>query len=335
MYDTLQIIFPTTLKIVEWHSPSFTPSSGAGSDLDLPSAYNIRSGYYGVGGIPHSQFNGDSASVGGAQCGNYDNMIDGYHNAIISLSSQNTPYQLDISGVYTSAEDTGTATANVAYDVTLVLDDNMDSENMEVDLFVIEDKIFSYWGACGGLEHDANNVARRWLTKLDDQKLPISISLEGESEVFSGSFDLSEGWIDENISIVATVYNKDTYSVYQTFENSITTLDPDPDEDGIANINDNCPNVYNPNQEDADGDLLGNACDPCNSLVNSPGNVNLDASGEQFEPIINVNDILMLSDIVDNNELINDCHQLDLLADGSINSFDLAVLVDMVMSGQN
>ena len=43
----------------------------------------------------------------------------------------------------------------------------------------------------------------------------------------------------------------------------------------------------------------------------------------------------MLSDIVDNNELINDCHQLDLLSDGSINSFDLAVLVDMVMSGQN
>ena len=38
---------------------------------------------------------------------------------------------------------------------------------------------------------------------------------------------------------------------------------------------------------------------------------------------------------IDNNELINDCHQLDLLADGSINSFDLAVLVDMVMSGQN
>ena len=167
--------YPETLIGVEWHSPSFTPTSGAGSDFDLPSAYNIRSGYYNVGGIPHSQFNGDSASVGGAQCGNYDNMIDDYHNAIISLSSQNTPYQLDISGVYTSAEDAGTATANVAYDVTLVLDDNMDPENMEVDLFVIEDKIFSYWSACGGLEHDANNVARRWLTKLDDQKLHIII----------------------------------------------------------------------------------------------------------------------------------------------------------------
>ena len=71
-------------------------------------------------------------------------MIYDYHNAIISLSSQNTPYQLDISGVYTSAEDEGALTSNVAYDVTLVLDYDMDPENMEVDLFVIEDKIFSY-----------------------------------------------------------------------------------------------------------------------------------------------------------------------------------------------
>tara|TARA_B100001250_G_C19698864_1_gene743871 strand:- start:164 stop:1171 length:1008 start_codon:yes stop_codon:yes gene_type:complete len=335
MYDTLQTIFPTTLKIIEWHSPSFTPTSGAGSDFDLPSAYNIRSGYYGVGGIPHSQFNGDSASIGGAQCGNYDNMIDDYHNAIISLSSQNTPYQLDISGEYTSAEDAGTATANVSYDVTLILDEDIDPENMEVDLFVIEDKIMSYWSACGGLEHDANNVARRWLTKLDDQKIPITISSEGESEIFSGSFDLSDGWIDENVFIVAAVYNKDTYQVYQTFENNVLTLNPDPDEDGIANIYDNCPNDYNPDQEDADGDLLGNACDACNELVNIPGNVNLDAYGSDFVPIIDVSDILALSDLLDDMELMNDCHQLDLLADNAITNFDLIVLVDMVMSGGN
>ena len=335
MYDTLQIMFPTTLKIIEWHSPGFTPTSGAGSDFDLPSAYNTRAAYYGVGGIPHSQFNGDSASVGGAQCGNYDNMIDDYTNAIVSLSNQNTPYQLDISGVYTSAEDAGQATANVAYDVTLVLDEDIDPENMEVDLFLIEDKIFSYWSACGGLEHDANNVARRWLTKLDDQKIPITISLAGESEIFSGSFDLSEGWVDENVYIVAAVYNKDTYVVYQTFENSVLTLDPDPDGDGILNIYDNCPNAYNPNQEDADGDLLGNACDACNELVNIDGNINLDAYGDDYIPIIDVNDILAFSDLLDNNELINDCHQLDLLVDGAVNSFDLAVLVDMVMSGEN
>ena len=167
------------------------------------------------------------------------------------------------------------------------------------------------------------------------QKLPITISSEGETQIFSGSFDLSDGWIDENIFIVATVYNKDTYQIFQATENNILTLHPDPDDDGIINLNDNCPNVYNPDQEDADGDLLGNACDPCNELVNVPGNVNLDANGLDYNPIIDVADLLVFSDLLDNPDSMNECHHLDLLEDGNINSFDLAVLVDQVLSGGN
>lgn len=36
----------------------------------------------------------------------------------------------------------------------------------------------------------------------------------------------------------------------------------DSDGDGIKNIDDNCPGVYNPDQRDTDGDGFGDACDP-------------------------------------------------------------------------
>jgi len=37
----------------------------------------------------------------------------------------------------------------------------------------------------------------------------------------------------------------------------------DPDHDGRVTVIDNCPSQYNPGQEDADGDLVGDVCDNC------------------------------------------------------------------------
>ena len=36
----------------------------------------------------------------------------------------------------------------------------------------------------------------------------------------------------------------------------------DPDGDGVCTLDDNCPDVYNPLQEDNEGDGLGDVCDP-------------------------------------------------------------------------
>lgn len=44
----------------------------------------------------------------------------------------------------------------------------------------------------------------------------------------------------------------------------------DTDEDGVANINDNCPEVANGGQEDGDGDNIGDVCDEYRITVYSP-----------------------------------------------------------------
>ena len=44
-------------------------------------------------------------------------------------------------------------------------------------------------------------------------------------------------------------------------ELEITGCGPDTDEDGVPDADDNCPDVYNPDQTDTDGDGVGDACD--------------------------------------------------------------------------
>ncbi|MBF0433511.1 MAG: thrombospondin type 3 repeat-containing protein [Fibrobacteria bacterium] len=68
----------------------------------------------------------------------------------------------------------------------------------------------------------------------------------------------------------------------------------DIDIDSIHDASDNCPNVYNPGQDDTDGDGVGNACDNC------PGSANADQADSDGD---GVGDICVYADTVDNDSV--------------------------------
>jgi len=55
---------------------------------------------------------------------------------------------------------------------------------------------------------------------------------------------------------------------FETIEDNLTVESADADGDGWADLDDNCPEVANPNQEDRDGDGFGDGCDNCMSIAN-------------------------------------------------------------------
>ncbi len=319
------------MHTLEWHHPNFTPTD---SDFCIEEEFSIRADMYNVIGVPHSQWNGaytyPEGGAGGGDWGAlYPDFLELYETYVVNQ----TPYSIAISGAYEPGN------TEITYDVELLIDSGIDTTvnntNMHVELFISEDSIMSYWSIIDTWEY-ARYVARKYITRSANNKLPISITSAGESETFSGTFTLSDAWEHDQVYIQAVVQNLDTYEIFQATSWNINDLDPDPDGDGLTYLYDNCPNAYNPDQIDVDDDGLGNACDPCNALVAVLGNVNLDASGEDYIPIINVADVLTMSDLLNDTGLPpNDCQQLDMLGNGTFNSWDLLALVEIIMNGGN
>ena len=295
----------------------------------------MRAGLYGVSAYPTTVWNGVHNQVGGASGGNWESVYPGYLELYHEHYDLASPFRLGISGEYEPGDN------EVNFSVEILIDNDIDTtvniENTYVEVFAVEDNIYSFWGSVGQW-HNARNVARRYVTKSEANKNPVSVSEAGQSEIFEHNLLLSDAWEHSNMKIVAIVQKfqgeGSDHPITQAQTRNINDLDPDPDGDELTYLYDNCHYVYNPGQEDADGDEYGDACDACNGLVNIQGNVDLDAHGENFTPIIGVADVLALSDILDGSGLPpNDCQSIDMLEDGTINNFDLIVLVDVIMAG--
>lgn len=98
---------------------------------------------------------------------------------------------------------------------------------------------------------------------------PDGDGLTGEEEVARGTdpFDADtddDGVpdVDDNCPVTANADQADMWH-----PDGVGDACDDEDGDGLVDLEDNCRNAFNPGQEDGDGDLAGDACDPFPDLV--------------------------------------------------------------------
>ncbi len=297
-----------------WHTPG-----GLGSPPLTSPDYNTRAGFYGVNGIPDVWFNGVQHSVGGYPNGNWEPMYTQFQTIYNNLAGQDTPFSFVLGGTIEGN--------SVLYEVSLDIAEPIDTTNLAVNIFAFEDNINAYWSGAGQY-HDCRFVMRNWV-----ETTPVTISEAGESQLFINSFNISSAWDADNVGIIVIVQDMNTREVFNADWSYANDLSDDFDEDSVANIDDNCEFTYNPDQSDIDSDGIGDVCDPCDNYnVFIPGNLNGDVAGESDHPILDIFDVLALSDYVSDGTSLEFCaaQTPDFNSSGNVDILDIVQLADFV-----
>ena len=139
--------------------------------------------------------------------------------------------------------------------------------------------------------------------------------------------------LDHNMEVVYSEAGFNQEEILSVIDLALENILVDTDEDGLNDQEDNCPQIYNPNQEDIDVDGIGDSCDNCDNLNvwihgNIDGGVNINGN-----VTIDIFDVLSLIDIV-YEDYENGCSSeiSDLTEDGQTNYLDIISLVSMIFS---
>lgn len=92
----------------------------------------------------------------------------------------------------------------------------------------------------------------------------LSIGMQGTGFQLRSDDSIHSHPVNTTGAVTVTVQAMDQGGNLSNTVSFTLRIAPDDDGDGIADATDNCPVVSNPNQHDADGDGLGDVCDPDN-----------------------------------------------------------------------